>query len=188
MEESKLNFKISFLEAVPGDGSGSPGGDLNIADKTARSSYEFFGTRKEAEADIAQFQSRESGYVRYNFSISEIDPKKFLLYIKYGCKLIVGDGLQGPRDEWTIYEGEKAPELGEPGLGKHNCSNHIAYQSCDEIDCFPHRGIVEKVESYTKERAIELGLEKKVLPGENLQVTSEDGKPIVHPQCDLSPR
>jgi hypothetical protein len=84
---------------------------------------------------------------------------KYLLHIDYNCSV----SSFGPENEWVIYEGERIPSLGEGGFGKTNCLHYVSIQSCEfEENCNPHRGKINVIEPYSKERAQELGLEKKV--------------------------
>jgi len=73
-QEPKLRFKISYLEGVAGCGCGCPENDLNIGDQTTKKSYEFFGTRTQAQTDVREFALSHalSGYTPYDFSIQEI--------------------------------------------------------------------------------------------------------------------
>ena len=79
-----------------------------------------------------------------------------LLQVTYNCD----DDAIGPKDEWVAYSGKLVPKVGDFGFGRTTCYQHLSWQSCDEVDCFPDKGIVDLVESYSKERAGKLGLEK----------------------------
>jgi len=86
--------------------------------------------------------------------------EKRLLHIAYNCGLKVDGKLLGPKDEWIIYSGKENVTVGDEGFGKITC-----YPKRDQSDkevggCHPNGGIIDLIETYSSERARQLGLEK----------------------------
>lgn len=90
----------------------------------------------------------------------------FLVHVTYSC-----DTSFGPKDEWVLHRADRPPALGESGFGRTNCLNYASIQSCESSPCSPNRGVVDKVVPYSEAKL-------------KMQISYEDGKPVVHPNCD----
>jgi hypothetical protein len=116
------------------------------------------------------------------------EKRKYIALVRNHACCSYNSENRDPKD-WQIIESSGFPVLTEPmdlGTGfryQAGCDSLSDLSQCSNCGIW-----IQRLEPYSHKRAVELGLEKQILPSEKLDITYEDGKPIVHPHCDLSPR
>jgi hypothetical protein len=90
----------------------------------------------------------------------ESSSQKFIVFIEYNCGYAPW-GKTSREDEWTVYETNVHPKIGD-GFGGGCGGGMHPSESCDEPDSqgklCNEKGKITKIEEYSAKRAMELGL------------------------------